>query len=167
MSGLFVGSKVEGNYKGKGRWYTGQITVVRNDGTFDIVYDDGESEQNVSKDMVREFGNIANLSGLEIGAKVEVNYKGSGQYYPGVISKINGAKISFSIDYDDGETEDGVDINMIRILGKSNLPKSPSLVSSSSREVGARVEANYRGKGTVHCTILQWRYEIFSHKDIA
>ena len=37
------GDQVEGNYRGKGKWYPGKITRDRQDGTFDISYDDGES----------------------------------------------------------------------------------------------------------------------------
>ena len=36
--------KVEADYKGKGKYYKGKITRVRQDGTFDIKYDDGDVE---------------------------------------------------------------------------------------------------------------------------
>ena len=42
------GSKVEGNYRGKGKYYPGKITRVRLNGTFDISYDDGEKEIGVA-----------------------------------------------------------------------------------------------------------------------
>ncbi len=51
---------------------------------------------------------------------------------------------SFDINYDDGEVETNVGVNLIRVLGKSNLPKSPEVVGKLE---GAKVEANYRGKG--------------------
>ena len=41
---LDEGSKVEGNYRGKGRWYPGRISRVNRDGTYDIDYDDGVKE---------------------------------------------------------------------------------------------------------------------------
>ncbi|RYH29750.1 hypothetical protein EON65_07405, partial [archaeon] len=44
---LEEGSKVEANYGGKGRFFPGKITRVRADGTFDILYDDGDSETRV------------------------------------------------------------------------------------------------------------------------
>ena len=47
------GSKVEANYRGKGKWYPGKITRDRGDKTFDISYDDGESETRVAEDMIR------------------------------------------------------------------------------------------------------------------
>ena len=36
---LVVGTKVEVNYRGKGKYYPGVITQVRQDGTFDIDHD--------------------------------------------------------------------------------------------------------------------------------
>lgn len=47
------GSKVEGNYRGKGKWYTGKVIRDRRDGTFDIAYDDGESEIRVDEALIR------------------------------------------------------------------------------------------------------------------
>ena len=50
---LQEGSKVEGNYRGRGKWYPGKVTRDRGDGTYDILYNDGESETRVEKDMIR------------------------------------------------------------------------------------------------------------------
>ena len=53
MARFEEGSKVEGNYRGRGKWYPGKISRDRGDGTYDIKYDDGESESRVEKDMIR------------------------------------------------------------------------------------------------------------------
>ena len=47
------GAKVEGNYRGRGRWYPGTIARTNSDGTFDIDYDDGEKELGVEQELVR------------------------------------------------------------------------------------------------------------------
>ena len=57
------GSKVEANYRGRGKWYPGKVTRDRGDGTFDISYDDGESEIRVKEDMIRLLGG----GGMKIG----------------------------------------------------------------------------------------------------
>ena len=44
--------KVEGNYRGRGKWYKGKITRDRGDGTYEISYDDGESETRLKKDVI-------------------------------------------------------------------------------------------------------------------
>ena len=50
---LEEGAKVEGNYRGRGRWYPGVIGRERANGTFDIHYDDGEKELGVDRDLIR------------------------------------------------------------------------------------------------------------------
>ena len=48
-----VGSKVEGNYRGRGKWCLGKITNDHGNGAYDIKYDDGNSEICVKEDMIR------------------------------------------------------------------------------------------------------------------
>ena len=47
------GSKVEANYRGKGKFYPGQVKRDRGDGTFDVDYNDGYQEMRVPADMIR------------------------------------------------------------------------------------------------------------------
>ena len=47
------GDKVEANYRGRGKYYTGKIREDRGDGTFDIDYDDGEKETRVREELIR------------------------------------------------------------------------------------------------------------------
>ncbi len=47
------GDKIEGLYRGRGsKWYSGTITRVNRDGTYDIRYDDGDSEDGGCEDCV-------------------------------------------------------------------------------------------------------------------
>ena len=142
------GSKVEANYRGRGRYYPGRVSRVRLNGTMDIDYDDGEKEVGVDRDNVRLAGGSSSPSRsssdrIEEGSKVEVNYRGRGRYYPGRVSRVrlNG---TMDIDYDDGEKEIGVDKDNVRLAGGSS---SPSRSSSDRIEEGSKVEANYRGRG--------------------
>jgi hypothetical protein len=48
-----VGAAGEAYYKSKGKYYSGKISRVRLNGTFDVDYDDGEKEQGVPKDLIR------------------------------------------------------------------------------------------------------------------
>ena len=47
---------MEANYRGRGKWYPGKVTRDRGDGTFDVSYDDGESEIRVKESMIRLLG---------------------------------------------------------------------------------------------------------------
>ena len=46
-SSLVRGSHVEGNFQKAGKWFPGVVRQVRRDGTFDLVYADGDREQRV------------------------------------------------------------------------------------------------------------------------
>ena len=145
------GSKVEGNYRGKGKWFAGKITRDRGDHTFDIAYDDGESETRVDELLIRLIGGSSS-SAVELveGASVEAFYKGK-KWYPGKISRVrlNG---TFDISYDDGEKEIGVTRENVRGVASERRGLSPRAdrerESASNRiEEGSKVEGNYRGKG--------------------
>ena len=50
---LREGSKIECNFRGRGKYYPGKISRVRLNGTYDIAYDDGEVEMGVTADMIK------------------------------------------------------------------------------------------------------------------
>jgi hypothetical protein len=52
-SGLSVGDKVEARYRGQAEWYTGSICAGNTDGTFDVAYEDGDSEAGVHGHLIR------------------------------------------------------------------------------------------------------------------
>ena len=147
---LEEGMKVEADYKGKGKYYKGKITRVRQDGTFDIKYDDGdvefgkrESEIRSLEDDRRDRDRDSPRRGkLEEGMKVEADYKGKGKYYKGKISRDN-RDGTFDIKYDDGDEEFGKRESQIRSLEGSSRSGS----GGSRLEEGMKVEANYKGKG--------------------
>jgi len=52
-SGIPLGTDVEGDFGGEGEWYNGKIMFDHGNGTFDIVYDDGDIESGVSRNKIR------------------------------------------------------------------------------------------------------------------
>lgn len=146
-----VGDIVEGNYRERGNFYKGKISSDKGDGTYDILYDDGESETDVRKECIRII-NVGNDSNLNVvvtnygeGTKVEANYRGGGTWYPGKISNNRGDGF-YDILYDDGENESRVASDYIRTI--ANLVVESSLDGiASNLEAGMKVEANYRGRG--------------------
>ena len=58
--GLDEGMPVEARYHGGRRYFKGTITRKRANGTFDILYDDGEKEQGVSEDLIKSSGGGVN-----------------------------------------------------------------------------------------------------------
>ena len=68
------------------------------DGTYNIAYDDGESEQAVAEALIRalepepEPEKEAVAGKFATGDAVEARYRGKKKYYPGKISKDNGER---------------------------------------------------------------------------
>ena len=54
-----VGAAIEARYKGKSKYYPGKIAKANDDGSYDIAYDDGESEANVIEALIRPLGGAA------------------------------------------------------------------------------------------------------------
>ena len=173
---FFEGQKIEGNYRGRGRWFPGRISGINRDGTYNIDYDDGEIEKFIGElnirvkdtysysspsrdydeprrrdyDEPRRRGYNDSRDGdipLEEGTKVEGNYRGRGKWYRGIISRKR-ANGTFDIDYEDGEKELGVDSTLIRKLeGSPSLSRGQRNDRNRRLEEGMKVEANYRGRG--------------------
>ena len=144
--GLRQGQKVEARYKGKAKYYSGVITRVNRDGTFDIRYDDGDKESSVKRSLIKapqsnarsssgrrsqsrsrralsdeeeEEESDAQVDSLRQGQKVEARYKGKSKYYSGVITRVNRDN-TFDIRYDDGDRESGVKRSFIKVPGPSS-----------------------------------------------
>ncbi|KAK7247647.1 hypothetical protein SO694_00125033 [Aureococcus anophagefferens] len=132
------GAKVEARYRGKSKWYPGKIARDNGDGTYDIDYDDGESEENVAEELIRGGAATSGSGGaFAVGAEVEARYRGKSKYYPGKIAKDNGDG-TYNIDYDDGEKESDVAEALIRA--------SAATGSGGAFKVGDKIEGRYRGK---------------------
>jgi hypothetical protein len=150
---LEEGSKVEANYRGRGKWYPGKISKERSDGTFDVTYDDGESEMRVTEDMIRLAGRdsvddrstIRQRSRFDEGDKVEIDFKGRGKFYPGKIAKER-SDGTYDVDFDDGESETRVPADRIRLRSGNSRHDSP-VRSKGKLEEGMRVEANFQDRG--------------------
>ena len=100
------GDAVEADYHRHGHYYAGKITSVREDGSYDVLYDDGDAEACVAPESVRrrsekpeaarpETGEPALSVGDAVWAKT---------YYPGAIEKVN-EDATYDILYEDGERE--------------------------------------------------------------
>ena len=156
--GLVAGAKVEAKFGGKGKYYPGTIEAVNSDGTFAILFDDGDKEPKAKREDVKletspaeaeDTGDVdgsdAKQSGkLREGDKVEARYRGKSRYYPGRISRDRGDG-SYDIDYDDGEKETNVERSLINVLEPAGGGRGGG-GGMDDFSVGMKVEARYRGK---------------------
>jgi uncharacterized C2H2 Zn-finger protein len=141
---LGVNTRVHGNYGGEGKWYPGRISGKHADGTYDILYDDGDNETQVHEDCIKiatpgkpshaakpltpkfsdEFKGVTeaeraneNVPKLTVGAEVLGNHNGKGKWYPGTIAKVH-ADGTFDLHYEDGDRESKVRESHVRIKAK-------------------------------------------------
>jgi hypothetical protein len=50
---LQLNDTIEGNWKNSGEWYIGKVAAINGNGTFKIVYGDGDEEYNVTRKLIR------------------------------------------------------------------------------------------------------------------
>ena len=143
-----TGDKIEGNYRGRGRWFDAIINRVNRNNTYDIDYDDGEKEKNVEEENIRiqrsnsPYSYEDNNRTMPEGSKVEVNYRGRGKWYPGRIIRVRGGGV-YDVEFDDGDREVCIEQHNIRLLGgETRRPYNNRRIVE-----GMRIEGNYRGRG--------------------
>ena len=56
MVSYSMGQDVEANYAGKGQWLEAKVLGCRDDGTFDLLYSDGDGESAVPPERLRAAG---------------------------------------------------------------------------------------------------------------
>ncbi|TYZ59370.1 hypothetical protein PybrP1_005857 [[Pythium] brassicae (nom. inval.)] len=91
-------------------WYPGRVERVNaGDGTFQVLYDDGEVEPRVALACLR-----AHVRGtLSVGTRVFGRYAGGDEWYPGRVTEVQDSGC-YTIEYDDGETEADVPAECIK-----------------------------------------------------
>ncbi|GMI52947.1 hypothetical protein TeGR_g11187, partial [Tetraparma gracilis] len=151
---LEVGAKVEAKYRGKSKYYKGEIARVRLNGTYDINYDDGEKELGVKRDLIRPLESSSRSRSPKksskepkVGDKCEAQFKGKGKFYKGKVAKVN-SDGTINVDFDDGDKDRYVEPECFKILSSSSRDESDTEAGGddSKLSVGAKVEAKYRGK---------------------
>ena len=106
--GFGEGDRIEARFEGKDEWYEGKIIKAHSNGTFDVLYDDGDEEKGVERRLIRDLAN-----GFEEGDRVQVRFEGKGEWYEGKITDAR-SDGTFDVLYEDGDTEERVEQRLIR-----------------------------------------------------
>ncbi|DAZ98959.1 TPA: hypothetical protein N0F65_000491 [Lagenidium giganteum] len=162
---LAVGDAVQAKYKGGKKLYSGKITRVHADGTYDIKYEDGDVETRVSKANIVAPEDAAAPSGsptksqqrrvLAVGDIVQARYKGGKKLYKGEIKRVR-SDGTYDIEYEDGDVETRVDPAMI--TADDNVGQDSDMEASSKKRISAgdAVQARYKGgKKLYHGKVLR------------
>merc|ERR1712054_22209 len=122
-----MGDRVEAKLKGWAKYYKGKITRENRDGTYDILFDDGERKSKIDSKLIRSLESKSKNQkkkkspsksrrnkgsdnddsdddevSISKGDRVEAKLKGWTKYYKGKITREN-RDGSYDILFDDGE----------------------------------------------------------------
>merc|ERR1711871_1486245 len=97
---LSKGDRVEAKLKGWTKYYKGKITRENRDGTYDILFNDGDRKRDVPSSLIRSLEDRRKSSSsrskssssdvsLSKGDRVEAKLKGWTKYYKGKITREN------------------------------------------------------------------------------
>ncbi|CAM9709505.1 unnamed protein product, partial [Ectocarpus sp. 13 AM-2016] len=146
-----VGDKVEARFGGRSRWFRAAVEGKNRDGTYCLLYDDGDLERSVDKKLIRSLARSSGETKRDekyateasathrIGDEIEARYKRGRKWYPGKVRAVN-ANGSYDIRYLDGDSERDVEAAFVRSIGGSAAVESPDGLT-----VGDKVEARFRG----------------------
>ncbi|CAN0343330.1 unnamed protein product, partial [Pylaiella littoralis] len=173
-SDFVVGEKVEARFGGRSRWFKATVDAKNRDGTYDLLYADGDEERRVAKELIRTVdGGTGKRQGsrspgrrvmsgagtdseadpvgrtmLRKGDEIEARFKRGSKYYPGVISAVN-RDGTYDIRYKDGDSERSVDRALIKenIVGSvDSFTSGRDINSTASFSAGDEVEARLGGR---------------------
>jgi hypothetical protein len=159
-----VGAKVEGLFRGGSTWYKAIVKSVSPEGLYHLQYEDGDEERNMIEEKVRMLASgqqkpsLSSSSGCKVvpntqpvpvaqlypvGSVVEGNYRQSGSWYRGTVHAYNSIANKYSLLYDDGDQEDDMTPDDIRLeqVAASGPVTSVSQPDAVVFQVGDNVEA--------------------------
>ena len=149
-SPLRKGQVVEARYRGKGRWCGGIVRRVKTDGTVEVLYDDGEYDDNLPRRCVRIVP-MNEVRTFEKRQRVRARFQGRGDWKMGEITRVREHN-QYDVEYDNGAKEFNVDARFIENCVKSS--DSDDDVGGGRLVVGSRVKARYRGKSKFYPGVI-------------
>lgn len=162
-----VGEKVEARFGGRSRWFKATVERENRNGTYHLLYEDGDEERAVGKDLIRRLGHgitatfgsrspggrkrdeMESESELNrkhrVGEDIEARYRRGHKWFPGVVRAVN-RDGTYDIRYKDGDEENDVEPSLVRRTGRASVD---SLASSTDAPDGGRGRSRSFQEGTV------------------
>ncbi|KAL8001569.1 putative EF-hand domain, Tudor domain, EF-hand domain pair, Agenet domain, plant type, PUB [Plasmopara halstedii] len=143
-----LGETINARYKKGSQFFPGKITRVRSDGTYDVLYDDGDTEMYVENKHIERKDkedkvDKKTIETFTVGDKVNARYKGGSKHFSGTIVKAR-MDGTFDITYDDGDKELRVKRSLIKSVDYNK--KSTSFEKSMNEKVEKFDDLNSESK---------------------
>lgn len=145
-----VGSRALAHYRNSGFAYAAVITAVRDDGTVDVVYADGDNETLASTQLYPET--------IVEGTRVEARIRRWTRFFPGTVTR----RVAHAVfvRFDDGD-EQWTSIGLVRLaaagLRRDATPATGTEPTATVPEAGSAVVANYQAQGWFYPAIVAER----------
>ena len=152
VTSISKGDRVEAKLKGWTKYYKGKITRENRDGTYDILFDDGERKSKVDAKLIKSLETKTKKTkkktnrkrdsdsddsdddkddtSISKGDRVEAKLKGWTKYYKGKITREN-RDGTYDILFDDGDRKRDVPSSLIRSLEE----QKKSFIKSQEKKV--------------------------------
>ena len=178
------GTRVLARFKGGADWFKGVVEGDNSDGTYHVLFDDGDRDRHVPSGIdnirpqrrshqgdtkqSRDAGETKGLSRSKprVGAQVKAKYKGGRQWFQGVVQREN-RDGTFDVLFDDGDRDEAVPLDNINLAPMSSGERKTSqpIISSASLQRGAKVEAKFKNgkrwfKGEIQRENRDGTYEV-------
>jgi len=151
-----AGTQVKAKFAGK-KWFKGKITRVREDGTYDVLYEDGDNERKVKSEWVRALEEESakpkdgaekkpkeGVVRLKAGTQVKAKFGGK-KWFKGKITRANDDG-TYDVLYEDGDRERGVKSDWVRVAAEEESAKSKDDAEENTEEAAARFKAGTQVK---------------------
>jgi hypothetical protein len=150
-------------------WYKGKIWYINLNGTFDVLFDDGDRRTCLSAPLVRWFPTLNDNNNVSVsipiktplpatsvlsnaknetynvGDDVRVRFRDGWKYFPGKITNVHKNALTYDVKYDDNEIELNVSKSMLCKLSKHDISSEKNNRLGLTK--GTFVEAKYnKGK---------------------
>eukprot|EP00939_MAST-03C_sp_MAST-3C-sp1_P004810 g4810.t1 len=171
------GQHIEARFGGRDKWFKGKITRARSDGTYDVLYEDGDTERRVKARLVRSVDRMKRVSPkrsaptdsdserendvfqkvddgdfVQKGTVVKARFGGGRDFKRGVVRRVRGDG-TYDVDYDNGESDKHVKLKHIRVSSKKTSRPRDSSSASSGHSSGSDVESAAKKRFEVNAKV--------------
>ncbi|CAM9116657.1 unnamed protein product, partial [Hapterophycus canaliculatus] len=146
-----IGDRVEARFRGGSRWYKATVERENPDGSYYLIFEDGDKERAVDKSMIRSLGKVSGefkrdenneaevAMAHRVGDVVEARYKRGLKWYEGTVRRVS-RDGTMDVEYKDGDFERDVGPAFVRQIDGAGAGET-----SRALTVGDKVEGRFGG----------------------
>ena len=140
-----LGNRVEAKCSNWTKWFSGNITQVNSDGTYNISFEDGDKVKNMNPEQIR-FPAEAPAAIYKHGARVQAKCRGWTKHFPGNVTSVN-EDGTYNISFEDGDKKKNVKASEM-IPGEEIKRDTPKAKKKKKKKMTYKVGDTVEAKAT-------------------